>query len=159
MREQITTRLQPPRSPGWPTADRRDRPATRTGRPLVRRGPPRRVARQHRRLTHRRQQLPRICQDALEAVRASGSCFLARDQTTACELKLCRVPSRKRLKGGGAEDFAKRIVHAYTAHGTPIRRITEEMGRSYGAIHSLLKAHHVRRRPRGFHGSGKREEP
>ncbi|MFF5019490.1 helix-turn-helix domain-containing protein [Streptomyces sp. NPDC001165] len=54
-----------------------------------------------------------------------------------------------RLKGEEGMQFAADVVEAYKT--ASIRRICEETGRSYGAIHRLLSTSGATMRPRGYH--------
>ncbi|WP_241691571.1 helix-turn-helix domain-containing protein [Streptomyces sp. GZWMJZ-114] len=51
------------------------------------------------------------------------------------------------LRGAEARDFAAAVVTAYKTMS--VRAIARKTGRSYGAIHRLLREHDVTMRPRG----------
>jgi hypothetical protein len=63
-------------------------------------------------------------------------------------LGLRRIEKGRHLKGEEAAQFAADVVRAYTV--ASIRRICDETGRSYGAIHRLLSTSGVAMRSRGY---------
>ena len=67
---------------------------------------------------------------------------------SSTSLGLRRIPKGRRLKGEKAIRFATDVIKAYETKS--IRRICEETGRSYGAIHRLLTNGGVTMRPRGY---------
>ena len=69
------------------------------------------------------------------------------DPPTGGSLGLQRIKTGRRLTGEEASQFATDVVKAYET--ASIRRICEETGRSYGAIHRLLSSSGVTMRSRG----------
>ncbi|OEV09287.1 helix-turn-helix domain-containing protein [Streptomyces nanshensis] len=65
------------------------------------------------------------------------------------ESDLPHVPPRTPLTGTQREQFSQKVVTAYCERRYSIREISEETGRSYGAIHRLLKDAGVELRGRG----------
>ncbi|WTP99632.1 helix-turn-helix domain-containing protein [Streptomyces anulatus] len=62
-----------------------------------------------------------------------------------------RIPRGRNLTGAKAKRFTKDVIDAYETMS--IRAICQQTGRSYGAIHRLLKINKVTMRPRGYqHG-------
>ncbi|MDX3275233.1 helix-turn-helix domain-containing protein [Streptomyces scabiei] len=61
---------------------------------------------------------------------------------------MSRIPKGRRLTGEAAARFATDVIKAYKTKS--IRRICEETGRSYGAIHRLLTTSGVTMRPKGY---------
>ncbi|MGW1158914.1 helix-turn-helix domain-containing protein [Streptomyces sp. NPDC002519] len=72
------------------------------------------------------------------------------DPSTSASFGLRRIPKGQRLTGEAAVRFAADVINAYETKS--IRRICEETGRSYGAIHRLLTTSGVTMRPKGPNG-------
>jgi transposase len=54
-----------------------------------------------------------------------------------------------RVTGSDREQLKKRVVDMYVGQHLSVREIGEETGRSYGAVHRLLREAQVSFRPRG----------
>ncbi|MER6445307.1 helix-turn-helix domain-containing protein [Streptomyces venezuelae] len=67
--------------------------------------------------------------------------------------RLPLVKKGARFSEQEADDFLHKVVAAYETPGYSIRRICNETGRSYGAIHRLLCVARVAMRPQGFQHS------
>jgi hypothetical protein len=70
------------------------------------------------------------------------------DPSTDEGLGLRRIAKSRRLTGEDAAKFAAQVVLAYSTKS--IRTISRETGRSYGAIHRVLKNSGITMRSRGF---------
>lgn len=70
------------------------------------------------------------------------------DPSMSASPGLRRIPKGQQLTGEEAERFTKDVIAAYKTQS--IRSICEETGRSYGAIHHLLKTNHITMRPKGY---------
>jgi len=66
---------------------------------------------------------------------------------------LPRIPRGKRLVGDERTEFEGKVTTVYTG-GIGIRPICEKTGRSFGAIHHLLKTSGVQMRPKGSRSPG-----
>ncbi|MGC5264031.1 helix-turn-helix domain-containing protein [Streptomyces cyaneofuscatus] len=70
------------------------------------------------------------------------------DSSTSAGSGLRRIPKGRQLTGEDAERFTQDVIKAYKTRS--IRSICEETGRSYGAIHRLLRINNVTMRPKGY---------